>query len=132
LTVAWIRAQPVVEPRSAMVVRVLVVDDDPDILRLERRILQAHGYDVTPAVDGVQALADIEQNPPDLILTDLALLRWHGRELRDTLASGARRTALLVSSVADEGPAGVPFLRRPFALTELLHAVEDALHSARP
>ncbi|HEU5430812.1 MAG TPA: response regulator [Thermomicrobiales bacterium] len=116
-----------------MTVRVLVIDDDPDIQRLERRILQREGYEVVTAADDAQALAGIVKEPPDLIVADLNLLGRHGRDLRERLrAAGEARPALLVSSSADDGPPGVPYLRRPFARTELVRAVEQALATARP
>ena len=114
-------------------IRVLVVEDNPDILRLERRILQREGYEVTAALDGDQALAGIDHEPPDLIVTNLTALRRHGRALRDRLAApGGAATALLVSGATDEGPPGLPYLRQPFGSADLLHAVARALGAARP
>lgn len=121
-----------VNREDARVVRVLVIDDDPDIQRLERRILQRAGYEVVTAATGAQALVGIAQEPPDLIVTDLKALDHHGRDLRSSLsAAHERRPALLVSSTVDEGPPGIPYLRRPFARTDLVRAVEQAL-AARP
>lgn len=118
---------------DAMSIRVLVVEDNPDILRLERRILQREGYEVTAALDGDQALAGIDHEPPDLIVTNLTSLRRHGRALRDRMAAtGGAPPALLVSGATDEGPPGLPYLRQPFGSADFLHAVARALGAARP
>jgi DNA-binding response OmpR family regulator len=89
--------------------------------------LQQAGYAVTAALDDAQALAGIAQEPPDLIVTELTLLRRYGRAWRERLAASATRPALLVSSTADDEPPGVPYLRRPFAMADLVRAVEHVL-----
>jgi DNA-binding response OmpR family regulator len=114
-----------------MIVRVLVVDADPDIRRLEQRILQRHGYAVITAADDGEALADIAQAPPDLIVTDPPLLQRHGPELAAALTACAPpRPVLLLSTSEDEAPAGCARLRRPFGVGDLLRAVETALQAA--
>src|SRR5450631_1697973 len=51
----------------------LLVDDDPDLLRLLAIRLKANGYDVTAADNGQRALASIGASRPDLVLTDLRM-----------------------------------------------------------
>jgi DNA-binding response OmpR family regulator len=115
-----------------MVVRVLVVDADPDIRRLEQRILQRHDYAVITAAEDGEALADIAQAPPDLIVTDPPLLQRHGPELAAALTACAPpRPVLLLSANEDEAPAGCSLLRRPFRVDELLRAVVRALQATR-
>src|SRR5438094_725483 len=58
--------------------RVLVVDDDPDVRRLAQRVLAQQGYTVITVSDGVEALAVVAREPPDLLLTDLAMPRLDG------------------------------------------------------
>jgi len=53
--------------------KILVVDDDPDFVRLTRRILQSKGYDVVTAVNGEQALAAVRKEKPDLVLLDIMM-----------------------------------------------------------
>src|SRR5207248_4785890 len=65
---------------------VLVVDDDPDVRDSVTDALQAEGYDVTQAEDGERALEQIARRPPDVILLDLRMPRWSGRDFLEALA----------------------------------------------
>jgi DNA-binding response OmpR family regulator len=116
-----------------MAVRVLVVDADSDIRRLEQRILQRHGYEVVTAADDADALAAIAQAPLDLLLTDPPLLRRHRADV-DALraARGQSRFAILVSDRADGTPVDVPALRRPFGVDDLVRAVSAMLSGGDP
>lgn len=53
--------------------KILVVDDDPDFVRLTRRILQSKGYEVVTAASGQQALAVMRKEKPDLVLLDIMM-----------------------------------------------------------
>jgi len=52
---------------------VLVVDDDPDAREFLIAVLQDNGYATATAKDGVEAIAAVEQSPPDLVLLDIAM-----------------------------------------------------------
>jgi two-component system cell cycle response regulator DivK len=60
--------------------KVLVVEDDMDNRRIVVKVLSVEGYRVIEAADGVQALARVREEPPDLILMDLALPNMDGWE----------------------------------------------------
>lgn len=60
---------------------ILVVEDEPDILRIIRHMLTAAGYNVVPAYDGEDALRKIQKRRFDLVLTDLSMPRMSGVEL---------------------------------------------------
>jgi two-component system, OmpR family, alkaline phosphatase synthesis response regulator PhoP len=73
---------------------ILVVDDEPDLLELIRYSLGQHGYEVTCALSGEEALTQLDARPPDLVVLDLMLPGADGLEIcramkRDT------RTALI-------------------------------------
>ena len=53
--------------------RIIVVDDDPNVLRLMSYIVQREGYDVVSAQSGAEALEIIEQDPPRLVILDLMM-----------------------------------------------------------
>ena len=53
--------------------RVLVVDDEPDMRFILRRIFERAGHEVTDAGDGVAALREAEQARPDLVITDMMM-----------------------------------------------------------
>lgn len=53
--------------------RILVVDDEPILLRLLQRALQANGYGVAVAGDGREALAQLDAGPVDLVISDVRM-----------------------------------------------------------
>jgi DNA-binding response OmpR family regulator len=61
--------------------KILVVDDEPDILDVTAMRLQAHGYSVVTACDGQAALDAVKKENPDLILLDLALPKISGYDV---------------------------------------------------
>jgi CheY-like chemotaxis protein len=61
--------------------RVLVVDDNPDLRAVMRDLLSGAGYEVVTAPDGATALAEIKNEPPDLILSDIIMPGVSGYEL---------------------------------------------------
>ncbi len=72
--------------------RVLVVDDDPEVLELLRESLTGHGYEVATATDGAAARAALEGSTPDAVLLDIGLPGEDGltlaRQLRERLDIG--------------------------------------------
>jgi len=60
--------------------KVLVVEDDMDNRRIVVKVLSVEGYQVIEAIDGVEALARVREEQPDLILMDLALPNLDGWE----------------------------------------------------
>ena len=56
-----------------MTKKVLIIDDDPDIVEAEKMILESHGYEVDSASDGESGLTKAQQSPPDLIILDVMM-----------------------------------------------------------
>jgi CheY-like chemotaxis protein len=80
---------------------ILIVDDNQMNLKLVRVVLQMAGYDVRTAADAEQALAEIEEKCPHLILMDLQLPGMDGLELTRRLkADAATRETLIVAITA--------------------------------
>src|SRR5690348_18181656 len=81
--------------------RILVVDDEPQITRVLRTSLDAHGYDLRVANDGETALQIARDWPPDLMITDLSMPTMDGLELcrRFRLTS---KSLIIVLSVKGE------------------------------
>jgi DNA-binding response OmpR family regulator len=113
---------------------ILLVDDDPGILVAVKYALAAHGYEVTTATNGIEALAAFEHKPPELILLDLILPRCDGLEVcRDILAQS--HTPIIVLSIKGSEAdivslldLGVDdYLVKPFRLAELLARVRAVL-----
>jgi len=67
--------------------KILVVDDDPDVLNVITTVLETQPYLITTARDGVECLKEVEENLPDVIILDLLMPRMDGfgvvRELRE-------------------------------------------------
>lgn len=111
--------------------RILVVDDEPRIVRFISRALEAEGYGVDSASSGKQALALAETGRHDLILLDLLLPELDGfTVLRQVLAQQPDARILILSAVTDVEArvrclevGAVDYLAKPFALTELLARV---------
>ena len=61
--------------------RILIIEDDKDIVELVRYNLEREGFHVTTAGDGVTGLAQIKKFPPDLLVLDLMLPRLPGLEV---------------------------------------------------
>lgn len=64
-----------------MGVKILVVDDDPDVLEAIEIILQASGYQVVIAKDGEECLAKLKDEKPDLMILDLLMPKMDGFEV---------------------------------------------------
>ncbi|RPH72374.1 MAG: response regulator [Myxococcaceae bacterium] len=112
--------------------RVLVVDDDPDILDALAEILEVEGYDVQRARNGREALQRLEQGLPDLVLLDLMMPVMDGWEFARSLAPGARPPIIVLSadrnvSVKAKEIGAHGWLAKPFELSELLAAVRGAV-----
>jgi two-component system KDP operon response regulator KdpE len=107
--------------------RVLVIDDDPHLLKALRITLRAHGYDVDTAADGGTALSAASHRPPDVMILDLGLPDRDGadvlRELRrwsnlPVLVLSARHGSSDKVEALDAG--ADDYITKPFGLDELL------------
>ena len=120
--------------------RILVVEDDPEIVEALRRGLSGHGYDVIAAQTTQAAFSALAQRRPDTILLDLGLPDGDGLEVvRRVRTSGA--TPIIVLSARATEAAKVEaltlgaddYLSKPFGMNELLARIQVALrHAARP
>lgn len=61
--------------------KILVVDDDKDIIFMVKAVLEKNGYEVVTAADGHQALKEIKAGPPDLMIVDLTMPEMDGWRL---------------------------------------------------
>lgn len=119
--------------------RILVVDDDADVLDMVCHTLTASGYEAIPAAGGRQAVEHLEHCAPDLVITDVVMPEVDGLEvlLKLRLVSPGAR-ALVMSGGGRLDPEtyldmgrrlGARFvLRKPFTRAEMLSAVELALN----
>jgi DNA-binding response OmpR family regulator len=87
--------------------KILVVDDDPDILEALSMILESQGYQVVTARDGIEALANLKAEKPDLMILDLLMPKMDGwavcKELQDPRWAKYRDIPILIlTSVREE------------------------------
>ena len=117
--------------------RIIVADDDKDILDLVVFKLTQAGYDAVGVPDGVSALAAIEANPPRLAILDVMMPGLSGMDvLRKVRANGATKdldvillTARARDSDVDTGFAtgASDYVIKPFSPRELMHRVNAVL-----
>jgi DNA-binding response OmpR family regulator len=83
--------------------KILVVEDDPDLAALEAELLEEHGHQVEIASNGREALAAVERAAPDLILLDMKMPVMGGREFVDEYRRAQPSPApIVVVTAADD------------------------------
>jgi two-component system, OmpR family, KDP operon response regulator KdpE len=121
------------------VTRVLVVDDEPQILRALRINLRVRHYEVSVAADGAQALAEAARHPPDVVILDLGLPDLDGVEVIQGLRGWTSAPIIVLSGRADSTDkvealdAGADdYVTKPFAMDELLARIRAVGRRAAP
>jgi two-component system KDP operon response regulator KdpE len=119
--------------------RVLVVDDEPQILRALTTNLRVRGYDVDEAATGEQALELAARLHPDVVVLDLGLPGIDGLEVVHGLRGWTEMPILVLSAREDEASkvaaldAGADdYVTKPFGMDELLARLRAALRRATP
>jgi two-component system KDP operon response regulator KdpE len=117
--------------------RVLVVDDEPAIRRYLRATLAAHGYTVSEASTGPEALAAVAAHNPDVIILDLGLPQMDGVEVTRRLREWTLIPIIVVSvrsaeldKIAALDAGADDYLTKPFSSGELLARLRAALRRA--
>ena len=118
--------------------RVLIIDDDEAIRSVFARFLTGKGYDVVVAEDGRQGLRSLEEEPVDLVVTDIMMPEVDGLEV--VMAIQGKDTSIPVVAISGGMHAmpmdflpmakkfgAVEVLYKPVELEDLLTAVESAL-----
>jgi CheY-like chemotaxis protein len=119
--------------------RILIIDDDPNILELYSRLLKKHGYDTIEAKNGKIGMKLYRENPTDLIITDVVMPEKEGieviRELRRDFpdakivaisGGGIATSGAMCLQIADRLGACRTFTK-PISSAELLKAVQELL-----
>jgi len=110
--------------------RILVVDDEPQITRVLRTSLVSNGHDVSVAHDGVEAMELFLKVQPDLVITDLAMPGMDGIELTRSIRERSNAPVIVLSvrsqdaqkvAALDEG--ADDYMTKPFSIQELLARV---------
>jgi two-component system KDP operon response regulator KdpE len=110
--------------------KILIVDDEPQITRVLRTTLQSNGHEVMVAEDGVDALARFVKERPELVITDLAMPGMDGIELTRAIRQQSQTPVIVLSvrgndsskvAALDEG--ADDYITKPFSIQELLARV---------
>jgi len=121
------------------VTRVLVVDDEPSIVRALRINLTARKYEVSTATDGASGLAAVSRDRPDAVILDLGLPDMDGTEVIHGVR-GWSSTPIIVLSVWDAEHQKVAaldagaddYVTKPFGMDELLARLRAAVRRSAP
>jgi DNA-binding response OmpR family regulator len=119
--------------------RVLVVDDEPNHVRVLSIGLRIEGFDVATAHDATSALAALDVTPADIAIVDLMMPGTNGIELARLVRDRHPATRIVLTSAyhlserqllrADCGAVG--FVPKPYDLAELAHFIHDKLAAPR-
>jgi two-component system, OmpR family, KDP operon response regulator KdpE len=119
------------------VTKVLVVDDEPQILRALRTSLEARAYDVLSAATGEDALASVAAQEPDVVILDLGLPDLDGADVMKRLRAWSQVPVIVLSvrdaqaDKIDALEAGADdYVTKPFDMDELIARMRAALRRA--
>ena len=119
-------------------IRILVVDDEADIRRIIRILLEGRGYHVTEAPNGRLAVQAAQQDLElDLIILDIMMPELSGIEAKRSAASAARRILFLTARTQEQDKleayqsGGDDYLAKPFSHGELLMKVDSLIRRYR-
>ncbi len=134
-----LEAATLAEPPAGGGEMILVVEDEPMVRRLAKRILERAGYRVLVTEDGEAALAAAEQQPLDLALTDVVMPKIGGTELAVRLRERFPRLGIVymsgyIGQITTQHPMleqGAAFVQKPFTAAVLLQAVRRVLDEMR-
>ena len=123
-----------------MSAKILVVEDEPDIMRIITHALTTAGYRVVPAYGGEDAIRKVKAQRPDLVLTDLAMPKVSGVEVIHAIKSDPETQHIPILAVTahvwdgiaqSAGQVGVDgFISKPFNMKQLLFEVQKHLPPA--
>lgn len=119
--------------------RILIVDDEPQILRFLRPALTAAGYDVIEAANGAEALQRISTASPDLVLLDLGLPDMDGKDVIARLRGWSQIPVIILSArdrevekIAALDLGADDYVEKPFGMGELTARIRTALRHGKP
>jgi CheY-like chemotaxis protein len=125
-----------------MAQRILVVDDNPDSVIIMRTILESQGYEVAVATNGAEALEQVTEATPDLVLLDIMMPNVGGLEvlqrMREDARTGRVPVILVTAKAQDEDVmSGYQYgadyyITKPFTPKQLLYGIGLVLGKGEP
>lgn len=118
--------------------RILIVDDELSILKYLRANLEAEGFEVIAAMDGVQALKRLETDLPDLAVLDIMMPEMDGLEVCRRLREWSQIPVIMLSARADESDkvkcldlGADDYITKPFGKDEFIARVRAVMRRAK-
>ncbi len=120
-----------------MTKKIMVVDDEPDILTTVGKILELSGYEVIRAIDGRDCLSKLNANKPDLILLDIMMPEMSGWDVAARIKENPQWNAIPIVFLTAKGDvmskgmgslAAEDYITKPFDIKDLKNRVEKALN----
>lgn len=107
--------------------KILVAEDEPMLLKTIELKLKKEGYDVIATVDGREAIAKIESEQPDLVISDIMMPYASGLELTAMLKKGDKQIPIIILSAMEQEKVVMEafelgaddYITKPFSLNEL-------------
>jgi DNA-binding response OmpR family regulator len=117
--------------------RVLIIDDEPDFVRVVQLRLEAAGYDVSVAFDGMQGVSSAHKEKPDLIILDIMMPAMHGHRVCEALKKSSKTWTIPIIYLTAKGSkedeelayklGAEHFLTKPYDPQILLETIKKAL-----
>ena len=122
-----------------MTKKILIVDDEPNIVLSLEFLMKKEGFEVAVAVDGDEALAKVASFNPDLVLLDVMMPKKSGFEVCETLRADPERAGLRIIMLTAKGrdtevAKGIAmganaYITKPFSTKDLVVRVKEILAS---
>lgn len=122
--------------------RVLVVEDEPNIVESLSFLVRQAGYNILIARDGLSAVRTLEEHVPDLILLDVMLPRMDGFDVCKTIRADERLSHIPIIMLSAKGKdldrrkglelGANDYLTKPFSTREVIAKIKDYLEESEP
>jgi DNA-binding response OmpR family regulator len=120
-------------------IKILVVDDEQDIVTIIGKVLKKSGYEVITAADGLECIEAVEHEQPDLILLDNIMPNMDGQAVLSKLKTSKKTVdipVIMVTALADQEHiiiaqkgGAIEYIVKPFDYTVLLEKIAQVLKS---
>jgi DNA-binding response OmpR family regulator len=117
--------------------KVLIIDDEPDFVRVVQLRLEAAGYEVSVAFDGMQGVSSAHKEKPDLIILDIMMPAMHGHRVCEALKKSSKTWTIPIIYLTAKGGkedeelayklGAEHFLTKPYDPQVLLETIKNAL-----
>ncbi len=112
---------------------IMVIDDDPEMLRMLKHTLELEGYGVTVAADSRSALALLEERKPDLVILEITMPEGDDYQVLDSIRQRSDAPVIMLTTRNEVPSLDVEdYMRKPFRTQELLARIKTKLRRAGP